>query len=50
MCKEFIFFPIGLKLFLLDKLFYKFDKFDLAIENHQISWIQLLKTYSLKQR
>ncbi|WP_139364530.1 hypothetical protein, partial [Acinetobacter baumannii] len=27
MCKEFIFFPIGLKLFLLDKLFYKFDKF-----------------------
>ncbi|EMI5382432.1 TPA: hypothetical protein MW174_002705, partial [Acinetobacter baumannii] len=28
---------IGLKLFLLDKLFYKFDKFDLAIENLQIS-------------
>ncbi|WP_228271752.1 hypothetical protein [Acinetobacter nosocomialis] len=27
-----MFFPIGLKLFLLDKLFYKFDKFDLAIE------------------
>ncbi|EPK4635755.1 hypothetical protein MXX99_003457, partial [Acinetobacter baumannii] len=27
----------GLKLFLLDKLFYKFDKFDLAIENLQIS-------------
>ncbi|EPG8072842.1 hypothetical protein PXI18_003036, partial [Acinetobacter baumannii] len=26
-----------LKLFLLDKLFYKFDKFDLAIENLQIS-------------
>ncbi|EPQ3094975.1 TPA: hypothetical protein NVL89_003684, partial [Acinetobacter baumannii] len=25
------------KLFLLDKLFYKFDKFDLAIENLQIS-------------
>ncbi|EOG1898175.1 hypothetical protein ACEPOF_003646, partial [Acinetobacter baumannii] len=24
MCNEFIFFPIGLKLFLLDKLFYKF--------------------------
>ncbi|HFF5052231.1 TPA: hypothetical protein ACGDNN_001462, partial [Acinetobacter baumannii] len=24
---------MGLKLFLLDKLFYKFDKFDLAIEN-----------------
>ncbi|ENY5802101.1 TPA: hypothetical protein ACGDYM_001890 [Acinetobacter baumannii] len=28
---------MGLKLFLLDKLFYKFDKFDLAIENLQIS-------------
>ncbi|MDP7786355.1 hypothetical protein QWJ09_10345, partial [Acinetobacter baumannii] len=25
MCNKFIFFPIGLKLFLLDKLFYKFD-------------------------
>ncbi|MDO7416567.1 hypothetical protein ACLD0Q_13610 [Acinetobacter baumannii] len=37
MCKEFIFFPIGLKLLLLDKLFYKFDKFDLAIEKLQIS-------------
>ncbi|GAM32563.1 MULTISPECIES: hypothetical protein [Acinetobacter] len=37
MCTEFIFFPIGLKLFLLDKLFYNFDKFDLAIENIQIS-------------
>ncbi|HCH7476395.1 TPA: hypothetical protein NM870_000970 [Acinetobacter baumannii] len=37
MCKEFIFFPIGLKLFLLDKLIYKFDKFDLAIEKLQIS-------------
>ncbi|MDC4812832.1 hypothetical protein [Acinetobacter baumannii] len=37
MCKEFIFFPIGLKLFLLDKLFYKLDKFDLAIEKLQIS-------------
>ncbi|WP_284117784.1 hypothetical protein [Acinetobacter seifertii] len=37
MCNEFIFFPIGLKLFLLDKLCYKFDKFDLAIENLQIS-------------
>ncbi|WP_307010262.1 hypothetical protein [Acinetobacter calcoaceticus] len=37
MCTEFIFFPIGLKLFLLDKLFYKFDKFDLAIECIQIS-------------
>ncbi|WP_336003282.1 hypothetical protein [Acinetobacter pittii] len=37
MCNEFIFFPIGLKLFLLDKLFYKFDKFDLAIEIFQIS-------------
>ncbi|HFF4143000.1 TPA: hypothetical protein ACGC1M_002747, partial [Acinetobacter baumannii] len=24
MCNKFIFFPIGLKLFLLDKLFYKF--------------------------
>ncbi|WCE60617.1 hypothetical protein PL331_11260 [Acinetobacter baumannii] len=36
MCNKFIFFPIGLKLFLLDKLFYKF-KFDLAIENLQIS-------------
>ncbi|HFL2893556.1 TPA: hypothetical protein ACGWV3_002853, partial [Acinetobacter baumannii] len=23
MCNKFIFFPIGLKLFLLDKLFYK---------------------------
>ncbi|MDV4268654.1 hypothetical protein MSG86_13460 [Acinetobacter baumannii] len=29
--------PIGLKLFLLDKLFYKFDKFDLAIENLRIN-------------
>ncbi|EPN9319413.1 MULTISPECIES: hypothetical protein [Acinetobacter calcoaceticus/baumannii complex] len=28
-----MFFPIGLKLFLLDKLFYKFDKFDLVNEN-----------------
>ncbi|MEX3013580.1 hypothetical protein AB3515_11675 [Acinetobacter baumannii] len=28
---------MGLKLFLLDKLFYKFDKFDLTIENLQIS-------------
>ncbi|MFV4888922.1 hypothetical protein Q5E69_007305 [Acinetobacter baumannii] len=28
---------MGLKLFLLDKLFYKFDKFDLAIEKLQIS-------------
>nr|WP_131823794.1 hypothetical protein [Acinetobacter baumannii] len=28
---------MGLKLFLLDKLFYKFDKFDLAIANLQIS-------------
>ncbi|HGW3981169.1 hypothetical protein KWF73_01625 [Acinetobacter pittii] len=37
MCNEFIFFPIGLKLFLLDKLFYKFDKFDLTIENLRIS-------------
>ncbi|QNX04068.1 hypothetical protein [Acinetobacter seifertii] len=37
MYNEFIFFPIGLKPFLLDKLFYKFDKFDLAIENLQIS-------------
>ncbi|MBJ8503851.1 hypothetical protein I6M96_02395 [Acinetobacter seifertii] len=37
MCTEFIFFPIGLKLFLLDKLFYKFDKFVLAIENLRIS-------------
>ncbi|MEI1680534.1 hypothetical protein V8P49_04810 [Acinetobacter baumannii] len=37
MCNEFIFFPIGLKLFLLDKLFYKFDKFDSAIESFQIS-------------
>ncbi|AUT34682.1 hypothetical protein NCY62_10765 [Acinetobacter pittii] len=37
MCNEFIFFPIGLKLFLLDKLFYKFDKFDLAIENFRIN-------------
>ncbi|MDS7931439.1 hypothetical protein RMB03_18120 [Acinetobacter sp. V91_7] len=37
MCTEFIFFPSGLKLFLLDKLFYKFDKFDLAIESIQIS-------------
>ncbi|WP_082249252.1 hypothetical protein [Acinetobacter calcoaceticus] len=36
MCNEFIFFPIGLKPFLLDKLFYKFDKFDLAIESTQI--------------
>ncbi|MFH3941802.1 hypothetical protein ACJBLD_03270 [Acinetobacter nosocomialis] len=32
-----MFFPIGLKLFLLDKLFYKFDKFDLAIENLRIN-------------
>ncbi|MCM1586850.1 hypothetical protein MWF92_14900 [Acinetobacter baumannii] len=37
MCVTSLFFPIGLKLFLLDKLFYKFDKFDLAIENLQIS-------------
>ncbi|MDR2249711.1 hypothetical protein [Acinetobacter sp.] len=37
MCNEFIFFPIGLKLFLLDKLFYKFDKFDLAIGKLRIS-------------
>ncbi|MDO7218648.1 hypothetical protein [Acinetobacter nosocomialis] len=28
-----MFFPIGLKLFLLDKLFYKFDKFDLVNGN-----------------
>ncbi|MBC6791228.1 hypothetical protein [Acinetobacter baumannii] len=35
MCNEFIFFPIGLKLFLLDKIFYKFDKLDLAIEKFQ---------------
>ncbi|MCG9482587.1 hypothetical protein MCL30_12440 [Acinetobacter pittii] len=37
MCNEFIFFPIDLKLFLLDKLFCKFDKFDLAIDNLRIS-------------
>ncbi|MBJ9721310.1 hypothetical protein I5515_05790 [Acinetobacter calcoaceticus] len=37
MCSEFIFFPIGLKLFLFDKLFYKFDNSELAVYNVKIS-------------
>ncbi|MCU4422880.1 hypothetical protein KTH84_00910 [Acinetobacter sp. WU_MDCI_Abxb74] len=49
MCTEFIFFPTGLKLFLLDKLFYKFNKFDLPIENIETSCMQPLKTYSLRR-
>ncbi|MBV6556880.1 hypothetical protein [Acinetobacter baumannii] len=37
MCNKFIYFLIVLKLFLLHKICYKFDKVDLAIENLQIS-------------